>query len=65
MQLLTTLLTHNPQPGHRQRGQATVEYVLVTLAAAMIAGLFIKFLGGAGAISSIFAKVISMILDLF
>ncbi len=64
MQLLYVLLTHNLNVGY-ERGQSTVEYILVTLAAAMLAGVLIKLIGGFGKIVDVFDKIIDTILGIF
>ena len=64
MQLLYILLTHNLGPAS-ERGQSTVEYILVTLAAAMLAGVLIKLIGGVGKVVDIFNKIMDTILGIF
>jgi hypothetical protein len=64
MQLLYVLLSQKLNTAHEQ-GQSTVEYILVTLAAAMLAGVLIKLIGGFGKIVDVFNKVIDSILGIF
>jgi hypothetical protein len=68
----------NPQPGvrhrlrryrtphHRDRGQATTEYALVLLAAALVGLLVVGWAtsgGGAAAVGKLFERVIDSVID--
>ena len=64
MQLLYVLFTQSLNRS-AERGQSTVEYIFVTLAAAMLAGVLIKLIGGFGKIVDIFNKIIDTILGIF
>lgn len=58
-------LTHTAAPP-RDRGQATTEYALILLAAALIGVLVVAWAtagGGAAAIGSLFDKVIQSVID--
>ncbi len=51
------------QPGLRaERGQATVEYVVVVLAASLLAGLFIRWVNGTGKIGELLDRVIDTVI---
>lgn len=67
MQLLLAVLacTHTKNPGSPQRGQSTVEYILVTLAAATLAIALVSVMGGMGRIASVFNKIIDAVLGMF
>jgi hypothetical protein len=45
-----------------QRGQATVEYVVVVLAASLLAGLFIRWVNGTGKIGELLDRVIDTVI---
>lgn len=45
-----------------QAGQATVEYVVVVLAASLLAGLFIKWVNGTGKISELLDRLLDVII---
>ncbi len=54
-----------PPPAHRDRGQATTEYALVLLAAALVALLVVAWAtagGGAERIGRLFNKVIDSVI---
>lgn len=62
--------TPDPRPGHdapeRDRGQATTEYALVLLAAALVGLLVVGWAtsgGGAAAIGKLFQRVIESVID--
>ncbi|NNE97315.1 MAG: hypothetical protein HKN24_14955 [Acidimicrobiales bacterium] len=48
-------------PANR-RGQATVEYVVVVLAASLLAGLFIRWVNGTGKIGELLDRVIDTVI---
>ncbi len=57
---------HDPGPTARDRGQATTEYALVLLAAALVGLLVIGWAtsgGGAAAIGRLFNRVIDSVID--
>ena len=45
-----------------QQGQATVEYVVVVLAASLLAGLFIRWVNGTGKIGELLDRVIDTVI---
>jgi hypothetical protein len=45
-----------------QHGQATVEYVVVVLAASLLAGLFIRWVNGTGKIGELLDRVIDTVI---
>jgi hypothetical protein len=64
MQLMYVLFSQNPKR-IAERGQSTVEYIMVTLAAATLAAALIKVMAGMGKIASIFDRIIDSVLGLF
>ncbi|MFW2381591.1 MAG: hypothetical protein ACN4GZ_07525 [Acidimicrobiales bacterium] len=64
MPLLLAVYSHS----HRtisptvQSGQATVEYVVVVLAASLLAGLFIRWVNGTGKIGELLDRVIDTVI---
>jgi hypothetical protein len=53
-------------PDHRDRGQATTEYALVLLAAALVGLLVVGWAtsgGGAAAVGTLFERVIDSVID--
>lgn len=55
----------DPPPGEGERGQATTEYALVILGAAMVALLVVAWAtagGGAGKIGQLFDKVLDSVI---
>ena len=57
---------HDPRAAARDRGQATTEYALVLLAAALVGLLVIGWAtsgGGAAAIGRLFNRVIDSVID--
>ena len=46
----------------REAGQATVEYVVVVLAASLLAGLFIRWVNGTGKIGELLDRVIDTVI---
>ncbi len=59
MALLYSLYCH---PDARQRGQATVEYVVVVLAASLVAGLFIRWVNGTGKVGELLDRVLDAVI---
>ncbi len=59
MALLYSLYCH---PDVRQRGQATVEYVVVVLAASLVAGLFIRWVNGTGKVGELLDRVLDAVI---
>lgn len=45
-----------------ERGQATVEYVVVVLAASLVAGLFIRWVNGTGKIGELLDRVLDAVI---
>jgi hypothetical protein len=65
VKLHVLLLTRTAPPEDRDRGQATTEYALVILGAAMIALLVVAWAtagGGAGKIGKLFDKVLDSVI---
>lgn len=52
---------HNINVRH-ETGQATVEYVVVVLAASLLAGLFIRWVNGTGKIGELLDRVIDTVI---
>ncbi len=48
--------------GRSEAGQATVEYVVVVLAASLLAGLFIRWVNGTGKIGELLDRVIDTVI---
>lgn len=67
MQLLLAVLacTHTQSSARSQRGQSTVEYILVTLAAATLAIALVRAMVGMGTIAGIFNKIVDSVLGMF
>lgn len=64
MSLFFTAYAHHKVQTLRssQRGQATVEYVVVVLAASLLAGLFIRWVNGTGKIGELLDRVIDTVI---
>lgn len=65
-QRLAEAVTHLVEHRHDDRGQATTEYALVLLAAALVALLVVAWAtagGGAARISRLFNRVIDSVID--
>jgi hypothetical protein len=65
VKLHVLLLTRTAPPHERDRGQATTEYALVILGAAMVALLVVAWAtagGGAGKIGKLFDKVLDSVI---
>ncbi|MGI9608801.1 MAG: hypothetical protein ACR2NL_00760 [Acidimicrobiia bacterium] len=56
------LLSHRTTAPPAQCGQATVEYVVVVLAASLLAGLFIRWVNGTGKIGELLDRVIDTVI---
>lgn len=54
--------TSRPTGARRQQGQATVEYVVVVLAASLLAGLFIRWVNGTDKIGELLNRVIDTVI---
>lgn len=50
------------QPRAWHRGQATVEYVVVVLAASLVAGLFIRWVNGTGKVGELLDRVLDAVI---
>lgn len=64
MALLLAVYSHSHRCGapSDQSGQATVEYVVVVLAASLLAGLFIRWVNGTGKIGELLDRVIDTVI---
>jgi len=54
--------SHRTTASSAQSGQATVEYVVVVLAASLLAGLFIRWVNGTGKIGELLDRVIDTVI---
>ena len=66
LHLLLTATVATPSDGERDRGQATTEYALVLLAAALVALLVVGWAtagGGAAKVGRLFDRVIDSVID--
>ncbi len=55
-------LHHRARRSRTERGQATVEYVVVVLAASLLAGLFIRWVNGTDKIGELLNRVIDTVI---